>query len=81
MDESVKLRVNLTIEEMNYIVEALGLFPTINVYGNEAIRIEDRINKELTTAMEEYEDGDTSRVVNDDYSDELEDEVYPEEEE
>lgn len=81
MDESVKLRVNLSIEEMNYIVEALGLFPTINAYGNEAIRIEDRINKELTTAMEEYEDGDTSRVVNDDYSDELEDEVYPEEEE
>ena len=70
--------VSLTKEEIEYIMEAFDIFPTINSYGGNAVKIEDSINAKLAAALERKED--TSFNFNDnDYL--LEDEVGVGEEE
>ena len=64
--------VQLTEEEIKYIMEAFDIFPTINAYGGRAVQIEDSINAKLAAALER----DSAAAFNMDENDTLiEDEV------
>ena len=67
--------VSFTKEEIEYILEAFDIFPTINAYGGDAVRIEDSINAKLGAALNRSEDTSFNLGSGDPSDYTLEDEV------
>jgi len=74
MDE---YNISLTKEEIEYILEAFDIFPTINSYGGNAVKIEDSINAKLSSALEREKVQDFNFGSENPKNYTLEDEVYP----